>query len=251
VRFSDFLIPMLASMMIHGICFLSVPPGTLSAQGAPGDVQRVHVRLVPGGWHTQLFGASSSWKARTQHPRRTKRVKLATGSKRMEVREKGIVLPGTFDRRREEKRKEEGKGKINLRQQRDLHIVKGRDNVQPGGNQNRSSHTHHARRAGGDTGKEMGRGQFVPPEIVGMEKPEYPPSSRWLGEEGVVVLSVVIDAEGKGKHVKVVKTSGYDRLDRSARKALIGATFSPATVAGVPVESRKRVSVRFLLKEYP
>jgi len=238
VKFSDFLIPMLASLVIHGVCFLSIPPGAVSAKGAPGDVQRVHVKLVPGG-----MGALTS--------PREKRGKRSPGSRRVDVRKKRNFPSSPFGLRRRGKGMEEAKGTVDLPQNEDM---KGSQREGREYSRRRIKHSpskNPSRRAGGEPGKELGRGQFVPPEIMGMAEPEYPSSSRRLGEEGVVVLSVVIDEEGRGRHVKVVKTSGHNRLDRSARKALVGATFSAATVAGIPVTSRKRVSVRFRLKARP
>ncbi|MEO8443459.1 MAG: TonB family protein, partial [Gammaproteobacteria bacterium] len=46
-------------------------------------------------------------------------------------------------------------------------------------------------------------------------QPEYPPTSRRLGEEGSVVLQVLIAADGSVKDGKVQTSSGFPRLDEA------------------------------------
>ncbi|GAB4469359.1 MAG: hypothetical protein OHK0044_11400 [Burkholderiaceae bacterium] len=59
------------------------------------------------------------------------------------------------------------------------------------------------------------------------EPPPYPPLSRRLGEQGVVVLRVVIDEHGVPLAVDVHRSSGYARLDEAARDAVRRARFRP------------------------
>lgn len=47
-------------------------------------------------------------------------------------------------------------------------------------------------------------------------KPIYPKRSRELGEQGVVVLSIWVDIDGQPSQVRLVKTSGFARLDDAA-----------------------------------
>ena len=47
-------------------------------------------------------------------------------------------------------------------------------------------------------------------------KPIYPKRSRELGEQGVVVLSIWVDVDGQPSQVRLVKTSGFARLDDAA-----------------------------------
>jgi len=65
-------------------------------------------------------------------------------------------------------------------------------------------------------------------------KPKYPPISRRLGEQGTVVLSVLIGADGLPKEVKIKTSSGFERLDRQALEAVKTWRFVPGTKDGVP-----------------
>jgi periplasmic protein TonB len=77
--------------------------------------------------------------------------------------------------------------------------------------------------------------------------PQYPPQSRRLGEEGVVIFRVLVDENGRPMQVNVMKSSGYSRLDDSAKRAIGKWTFVPPTRDGQPVRSWSRVQVRFRL----
>jgi len=59
-------------------------------------------------------------------------------------------------------------------------------------------------------------------------KPLYPHASRRLGEEGKVVLRVYVSAEGDAKQVEVKHSSGFQRLDLAAEKAVARWRFVPA-----------------------
>ena len=47
-------------------------------------------------------------------------------------------------------------------------------------------------------------------------KPIYPLISRRMREQGAVHLKLCIDERGRVEHVQLVKSSGYEKLDRSA-----------------------------------
>jgi len=80
-------------------------------------------------------------------------------------------------------------------------------------------------------------------------KPVYPRHCRIHGEEGTVVLSVEVAADGRPGVVAVVESSGHTRLDEAAVEALRRARFLPATRGGRPVPSVKRVAVAFRLRD--
>ncbi|WP_019373781.1 energy transducer TonB, partial [Melaminivora alkalimesophila] len=46
--------------------------------------------------------------------------------------------------------------------------------------------------------------------------PQYPAVSRRLGEQGVVLLNVLIGTDGRPQKVEIKQSSGFDRLDRQA-----------------------------------
>ncbi|HSI57377.1 MAG TPA: energy transducer TonB [Ideonella sp.] len=71
---------------------------------------------------------------------------------------------------------------------------------------------------------------LTPPQV------DYPPTSKRLGEAGLVVLRVVFDRLGVPKLVTLVKSSGHERLDRTAITAMRTARLKPYLVNGQPVE---------------
>lgn len=79
--------------------------------------------------------------------------------------------------------------------------------------------------------------------------PEYPFLARQKHWEGVVWLLVDITAEGLVDDLRVEQPCGHRVLDRAASRTVRRWQFSPATRAGVPVESQVRVPVRFRLED--
>jgi protein TonB len=80
--------------------------------------------------------------------------------------------------------------------------------------------------------------------------PVYPPLSVNAREEGKVLLSVHVEANGQPSSVEVLKSSGFDRLDKSAVNAVRRWKFTPAKLAGEAVAAWVNVPVNFSLKEY-
>jgi protein TonB len=65
--------------------------------------------------------------------------------------------------------------------------------------------------------------------------PEYPPISRRLGEQGTVVLQVLVDAKGRATDAKLIQSSGFPRLDQAALAGVkVGYRFVPGTLDGRP-----------------
>ena len=83
--------------------------------------------------------------------------------------------------------------------------------------------------------------------VRGLTRPAYPRVSRRRGEEGTVVFSVEVRADGSRGEIRLERSSGFSRLDCAARRALARATFLPARLNGRPVASRKTFSFRFQL----
>jgi protein TonB len=64
---------------------------------------------------------------------------------------------------------------------------------------------------------------------------EYPPTSRRLGEEGSVVVQVLVDVDGRVLESKLVQSSGFDRLDQAALNGVkTNYRFAAGTVDGKP-----------------
>lgn len=78
--------------------------------------------------------------------------------------------------------------------------------------------------------------------------PSYPDMSRRLKEEGKVIVQVVVSTEGRALDVKLQKTSGFDRLDQAAVKAVKRWRFVPAKRGTQAVQSTVNVPVQFSLK---
>ncbi|MBS7807736.1 energy transducer TonB [Variovorax sp. PCZ-1] len=65
-------------------------------------------------------------------------------------------------------------------------------------------------------------------------RPPYPPVSKRLGEQGRVMLRVVVGADGSAQKVELHTSSGFDRLDAAAVAAVSRWRFKPGTRGGVP-----------------
>jgi protein TonB len=79
------------------------------------------------------------------------------------------------------------------------------------------------------------------------QKPEYPSISRRLEETGTVVLSFLIDVDGKVLDSKVAQSSGHNRLDEAARQALALCSFKPGTVDGKPEQAWAQIRYTWTL----
>jgi TonB family protein len=91
-------------------------------------------------------------------------------------------------------------------------------------------------------------GSTVPPKLVSTPKPEYPPLARKLGVQGVVVLSVLVDEEGRVEDVQVLERIGQDvGINEAAVQVARGAHFKSATRDGVPVKMWTRLRIPFKL----
>jgi protein TonB len=90
---------------------------------------------------------------------------------------------------------------------------------------------------------------FSEAAVLELPEPAYPRLSRKRGEEGRVVVEVVVSAKSEVRRAKVVRSSNFSRLDRAALKAVERATFSASTEDSVPVESVIRVAYRFELAD--
>jgi protein TonB len=78
--------------------------------------------------------------------------------------------------------------------------------------------------------------------------PRYPPESRRIREQGLVVLRVLIDEGGHAKTIEVYRSSGHPRLDEAARNAVARAVFKPYMDGGVARASAAIVPVEFSLR---
>ncbi len=80
-------------------------------------------------------------------------------------------------------------------------------------------------------------------------QPEYPPSERRIGTEGAVTVRVLIGTDGRVKAVELVRTASDAFFEATRRYALSRWRFKPATRDGVPYDSWRTMTVRFVLEE--
>lgn len=104
---------------------------------------------------------------------------------------------------------------------------------------------HPARKAGGGAGNSA---PIARDARLNNPDPQYPYESRRRGEEGRVILNVRVTAEGTAASVEVAKSSGYRRLDMTARKTVSHWTFIPARQNNVAIEASARVTIIFKLR---
>ncbi len=106
--------------------------------------------------------------------------------------------------------------------------------------------------ADGSAGGESARAAAAPAVVeriayAHFEPPAYPPLSRRLGEQGLVLLQVLIDEDGRPVRVDVHRSSGYARLDHAALEAVRRARFHPHREGDRPRAAIALVPVRFEL----
>ena len=80
-------------------------------------------------------------------------------------------------------------------------------------------------------------------------KAPYPGISKRLGEQGTVGLRVLVGIDGSAQKVEVLRSSGYDRLDRAAFAAALKWRYKPGRRGGVPEAMWTQTSVIFSLEE--
>jgi protein TonB len=78
-------------------------------------------------------------------------------------------------------------------------------------------------------------------------KPDYPALSVRRGEQGQVVLNVLIGVEGKAQKAEIVKSSGFERLDAAALATVLRWRYVPGKRGGVPEEMWFKVPLAFVL----
>jgi protein TonB len=76
----------------------------------------------------------------------------------------------------------------------------------------------------------------------------YPTRSRRAGEQGRVLLRVLVDATGRPAQVALAQSSGHPALDESALSAVRAASFRPYAEGGVPQPVWVNVPIDFVLQ---
>ncbi len=77
--------------------------------------------------------------------------------------------------------------------------------------------------------------------------PDYPNLARRRGEQGRVILKVLVNSDGLPERIQLDQSSGYELLDKSALQAVKSWKFIPATSNNRPVSGSVLVPIRFSL----
>lgn len=79
-------------------------------------------------------------------------------------------------------------------------------------------------------------------------KPQYPPISKRLGEQGKVMIRVLIGVDGRAQRAEISKSSGFERLDQSALTAVQNWRYVPGKKNGVVEAMWFSVPINFVLE---
>ncbi|MDP9122698.1 MAG: TonB family protein, partial [Acidobacteriota bacterium] len=87
-----------------------------------------------------------------------------------------------------------------------------------------------------------------PPELVTFVKPEYPPVARNLRVEGVVVVTVLVDENGRVEDVRMLEPVRQKvGINEAALEAARAVRYKPAVKDGVRVKMWTRLRIPFKL----
>jgi TonB family protein len=87
---------------------------------------------------------------------------------------------------------------------------------------------------------------ITPPRTIYDPEPEYSEEARKLKQQGIVVLSLVVDPQGRARDIHLVRSLGMG-LDERAIEAVKKWKFEPGKKDGLPVAVQVNVEVNFRL----
>ena len=102
--------------------------------------------------------------------------------------------------------------------------------------------------AAGIAGPANPAGANVRLDYASTTRPRYPIDSMRRGEEGTVLLRVLVGRDGVPVQIDIARSSGYRQLDRAAREAVLGWRFRPVQIDGAAVQASGIVPVAFSLQ---
>lgn len=79
-------------------------------------------------------------------------------------------------------------------------------------------------------------------------KPAYPSLSKRLGEQGKVVVRVLIGVDGTAQKAEIKQSSGFERLDQAALGTVLRWRYVPGKRAGMPEAMWFNVPINFVLE---
>ena len=87
-----------------------------------------------------------------------------------------------------------------------------------------------------------------PPALVKSVDPVYPDADRKAGNQGEVMLRVLISADGTVQRVSVLNSDVSPAMEQAAIDAVKQFVFEPAKKDGVPVKARMAIPIKFKLQ---
>jgi TonB family protein len=84
------------------------------------------------------------------------------------------------------------------------------------------------------------------PRAIYTPEPEFSEEARKAKYQGVVVLEIIVGADGRVRNPRVVRSLGMG-LDEKAREKVLTWKFAPATKDGRPVAVEMNIEVSFNL----
>lgn len=85
-------------------------------------------------------------------------------------------------------------------------------------------------------------------EYIQAPQPDYPPIAKRMGEEGKVILRILVNEKGRPERIDVRQSSGSARLDEAARQAAARALFKPHLEDGRAVAVYALVPINFSIQ---
>lgn len=85
-------------------------------------------------------------------------------------------------------------------------------------------------------------------EYLQMPQPDYPAAAKRMGEEGKIILRVLVDEQGRPEQIIVQQSSGSPRLDDAAKQAVRRALFKPFIDNGKAISAFAIVPITFELQ---
>jgi protein TonB len=85
-------------------------------------------------------------------------------------------------------------------------------------------------------------------EYIQSPQADYPSMAKRMGEEGRVIMQVLVNDKGRAERVEILKSSGFARLDESAKLALLRALFKPYLEDGKATTVLATASINFSLR---
>lgn len=87
----------------------------------------------------------------------------------------------------------------------------------------------------------------IKPQVTHSVKPLYPMFAKRRHIEGELLLQFIVDKRGDVKNIEIISAEPADVFNENTLKAVQEYKFSPGRVAGIPVQTKVELPVRFTL----